>query len=161
MSAFSAQQITRSHAIHLPAAPHEVFPLFSPLGEKRWVHGWNPTMLYPASGATQPDMVFTTQHANEPAKIWAIIAYTPEQSQISYLNVLPTSHMSKVEVACEADGVQRSTVRITYTLTSLTRQGNSYLDGFTQEHYQEYISSWETALTYYLLHGHVPAHTED
>lgn len=160
MSDFSAQQITRSHTIHLPATPHAIFPLFSPLGEKHWAHGWDPTILYPSSGAAQTGAVFTTQHANEPATIWTIIAYEPEQSQVSYLNVLPTSHVSRIEVGCKPDGAQGSTTCIIYTLTSLTPQGNTYLDGFTQEHYQEYISSWETAITHYLRYGQVPVHTE-
>jgi hypothetical protein len=157
MSDFIAQQITRSHTIHLPATPREVFPLFSPLGEKHWAHGWNPTMLYPSSGAAQVGTVFTTQHANESVKIWTIIGYTSEQNLVSYLNVLHDSHVSRIEVICEPDGAQGSIVHITYILTSLTPQGNTYLDGFTQEHYQEYISSWETAIKHYLLHGHIPA----
>jgi len=53
MSVFIAQQVTRSHTIHLPATPHEVFPLFSPLGEKHWAQGWEPEMLFPSSGVAQ------------------------------------------------------------------------------------------------------------
>lgn len=154
MSAFIAQHITRSHTIHLPTTPRNVFPLFSPLGEKHWAHGWNPEMLYPSSGVAQVGAVFTTQHANRPTQIWTIIAYASEQTQISYLNVLPDSHVSRIEVSCEAEGMQATLTRITYLLTALTPQGNTYLDGFTKEYYKDYISSWETAITYYLLHGH-------
>ncbi len=150
MSTFIAQQITRSHTIHLPATPHDVFPLFSPLGEKHWVHGWEPEMLYPSSGATQVGTVFTTQHANKSTQIWAIIAYASEQAQVSYINVLPDSHVSRIEVSCEAEGTQATLAHITYTLTALTPQGNTYLDGFTQEYYQTYISSWETDIMHYL-----------
>jgi hypothetical protein len=160
MSAFIAQQITRSHTIHLPATPSEVFPLFSPLGEKHWAHGWDPEMLSPSSGEAQVGSVFTTQHANKPTQIWTIIAYASEQAQVSYLNVLPDSHVSRIEVSCEAEGTQATLARITYTLTALTSQGNTYLDEFTQEYYQDYISSWETAITHYLLHGHMLAHPE-
>jgi hypothetical protein len=137
-----------------------VFPLFSPLGEKLWAHGWDPEMLYPSSGAAQVGTVFTTQHANKPTRIWTIIVYASEQAQVSYLNVLPDSHVSRIEVSCEAEGTQATLACITYTLTALTSQGNTYLDGFTQEHYQAYISSWETAITHYLFHGHMLAHTE-
>ncbi|MDQ2714501.1 MAG: SRPBCC family protein [Chloroflexota bacterium] len=160
MSVFIAQQVTRSHTIHLPATPHEVFPLFSPLGEKHWVQGWDPEMLYPSSGVAQSGTVFTTQHANEPTRIWTIIAYAREQAHVSYLNVLPDSHVSRIEVSCEAQGTQATLARITYTLTALTPQGNTYLDGFTQEYYQAYISFWETAITHYLLHGHMHPHPE-
>ena len=50
MPTFLAQHLTRSHTIHLPATPRDVFPLFSSLGEKHWAQGWQPEMVYPASG---------------------------------------------------------------------------------------------------------------
>lgn len=160
MPTFLAQHLTRSHTIHLPATPRDVFPLFSPLGEKHWAQGWQPEMLYPASGEAQVGTVFTTQHMNEPARIWTIIAYSQEQAQVSYLNILPASHLSRIDVSCEADGTQATIAHITYALTAFTSQGNTYLDGFTQEHYQAYISSWETAITHYLVYGHMLSHTE-
>jgi hypothetical protein len=157
MSTFVAQQITRTHTIHLPAAPARVFPLFSPLGEKHWEPDWNPEMLYPASGAAQIGTVFTTQHADELVKIWTIIAYDREQMQISYLNVAPTSHLSRIDVGCAATGTQATSATITYTLTALTTQGNAYLDGFTAEHYRAYIAAWERAISHYLAHGRLRA----
>ncbi len=161
MSVFIAQQVTRSHTIHLPATPYEMFPLFSPLGEKHWAQGWDPEMLYPSSGVAQVGTVFTTQHANKPTQIWTIIAYAREQAHVGYLNVLPASHVSRIEVSCEAEGMQATLARITYTLTALTPQGNAYLDGFTQEYYQGSISSWETAITHYVRHGYMLAHAEE
>lgn len=156
MSAFIAQQVTRSHTIHLPAPPHEVFPLFSPLGEKHWARGWDPEMLYPTSGVAQEGAVFATQHAGEPAKIWTIIAYEREQAHVTYVNVLPHAYTSRIDVCCESDGTEATSVCVTYTLTALTPHGNEYIERFTQEHhYQAYISSWETAIEYYLLHGHM------
>lgn len=160
MADFIAQRITRSHTIHLPAPPHKVFPLFSPLGEKHWVHGWDPQMLYPSSGVAQVGAVFTTRHTNEPTRIWTIIGYASEQAQVTYLNVLPDSHISRIEVSCKAEGTQATRAHITYILTALTPQGNTYLDGFTQEYYQDYISSWQTAITHYLFHGWPSAHVE-
>ena len=160
MSTFVAQQVMRSHAIHLPAALHHVLPLFEPLGEKHWVHGWNPEMIYPPSGIAQEGTIFTTRHADEPARIWIILTFEKEQAHIRYLNVLPHSHTSMIDVCCESDGTEATVAHITYTLTALTPQGNIYLDGFTQEYYQAWISSWETAITHYLLHGHMLSHEE-
>lgn len=158
MSTFVAQQITRTHTIHLPAAPARVFPLFSPLGEKHWEPEWNPEMLYPASGAAQMGTVFTTRHADEPVRIWTIITYDHAQTRISYLNVAPTSHLSRIDISCAATGTQTTSATITYTLTALTTQGNAYLDGFTAEYYQAYIAAWERAITHYLAHGQPRAH---
>jgi hypothetical protein len=162
MSSFVAQQVTRSHRIHLPCAVERAFPLFEPLGEKLWAHSWNPVMLYPASGPTEVGAVFTTQHANEPTKIWTIIAYEKEQAHIAYFNVLPHCYTSRIDVRCEANKAQTTSANITYTLTALTPHGNTYIEQFTEEeHYQAYISSWETAICYYLLHGDMLPHEED
>ncbi|HLZ23642.1 MAG TPA: hypothetical protein VKQ30_16140 [Ktedonobacterales bacterium] len=158
MSTFVAQQITRTQTIRLPAPPNEVFPLFSPLGERRWEPDWNPVMLYPASGAAQVGTVFTTQHASEPMKIWTIIGYDPEQTTISYLNVAPTSHLTRIDIACAATGPQTTSARVSYTLTALTPHGAAYLDRFTADHYQVYIASWEAAIVHYLTHGQPHAH---
>lgn len=160
MSTFTAQRVTRAHTIHLSGSLQQVFPLFEPLGEKLWAHGWNPEMLYPSDGAAQVGTVFVTQHPGEPTKTWTIIAYEKlqTQAQVSYLNVLPDSHLSRIDVHCEQAGPQITAAHVTYTLTALAPQGNAYLDGFTQEHYQDYISSWETAITHFLLHEHTLSH---
>jgi hypothetical protein len=144
--------------IHVSAAVDRAFPLFEPLGEKLWTHDWEPEMLYPASGVAEVGTVFTTQHADEPAKIWTIIAYEKEQAHVTYVNVLPNVYTSRIDVRCEPDGTEASRVCVTYTLTALTPHGNEYIEGFTQEHYQTYISSWETAIGSYLLHGHMLPH---
>src|SRR5689334_14276873 len=89
MSNFVARQATQSHMIHVSANVHQAFPLFEPLGEKSWVQGWNPEMLYPSSGIAQEGTVFTTQHPGEPAKTWTIITYEKEQAHVTYINVLP------------------------------------------------------------------------
>lgn len=158
MPTFVAQQITRSHTIQAPAAPADVFPLFTPLGEKHWEPDWNPEMLYPASGAAQVGTVFTTRHGAEPAKIWTIIGYDRDLLRISYLNVAPTSHVTTIDIVCEAIGAQATSATITYTLTALTPQGAAYLDTFTAEHYAAYIASWEVAISHYLRHGRPRAH---
>jgi hypothetical protein len=160
MSAFIAQQVTRSHEIHLPAALHQVFPLFEPLGEKHWAADWEPEMLYPSSGEAAVGTIFTTQHTDEPVKVWTIIAYEREQAHVTYFNVLPGSHTSWIDVRCASTGTQTSTAHITYTLTALTPQGNTYLAAFTKEHYQTWIASWQTAISHYLLHGQILSHQE-
>lgn len=161
MSNFVAQRVTRSHVIRISTTVDRTFPLFEPLGEKLWVHGWEPEMLYPTSGVAKVGTVFTTQHANEPTKIWTIIAYEREQARVTYVNVLPHAYTSRIDVHCEPDGTETSRVCVTYTLTALTPQGNEYIERFTQEHYQAYISSWETAIGSYLLHGHMLPLTEE
>lgn len=161
MSHFVARQVSQSHLIHVSVGVERAFPLFEPLGEKQWAHGWNPEILYPGSGVAQEGAVFTTQHPGEPAKIWTIIAHEKEQAHVMYINVLPHAYTSRIDVRCEPDGMEASSVHVTYTLTALSPHGNEYIEQFMQEqHYQAYISSWETAIEHYLLHGHMLPHTD-
>ncbi len=159
MPNFVALQATQSHVIHVPAAVDRAFPLFEPLGEKHWARGWNPDMLFPASGEAKVGTVFTTQHAGEPAKIWTIIVYEKEQAHVTYVNVLPHAYTSRIDVRCEPDGTEATSVCVTYMLTALSPHGNEHIESFTGEHhYKAYISSWEMAIAYYLLHGHMLPH---
>ena|SRR5579883_3363340 len=151
MANFVAQQVSRTYSIRVPAPVDRTFPLFEPLGEKHWAYGWNPDMLYPASGEASVGTVFTTQHAGEPEKIWTIIAYEKEQAHVAYVNVLPHAYVSRIDVCCKPDGSEATNVCVTYTLTALTPHGNQYIERFMEEHhYQAYISSWETAIRYCL-----------
>jgi hypothetical protein len=151
---FIPQQATRSHVIHVPATVDRAFSLFEPLGEKYWAQDWEPEMLYPPSGVAQEGSVFTTQHADEPIKVWTIITYEKEQTHITYINVLPDTYVSRIDVRCTPDANEVA-VCVTYTLTALTPQGNEFIDRFTQEqHYRAYISSWQRAIEAYLLHEH-------
>ncbi len=158
MSAFVARCVTRSQTIQLPAAPEVVFPLFSPLGEQHWDPAWSPTMLYPASGEAQTGTVFTTQHATEAVRVWTIVAYDRVRLRLSYVNVAPASHLTRIDIRCDAARPQATSARVTYTLTALTPQGNTHLDGFTAAQYQATIASWEAAITHYLAHGRPPTH---
>lgn len=156
MSTFVAQHVTRSHTIHIPAVCEAVFPLFSPLGEQHWEPDWKPTMLYPVSGAAQNGTVFTTQHGDEPPRVWTIVAYDPPLS-LSYVNVAPAARLTRIDIVCAAIGPASTSVSVTYMLTALTPHGNAYLDSFTDAHYRAYIASWEAAITHYLAHGQPPA----
>jgi hypothetical protein len=151
---FVAQHFTRTQNIHLAAPPERVFPLFGPIGEKRWAAGWEPEMIYPVSGEMEEGMVFITSSPGEVQAIWTIIAFNAAKCCISYLRVTPGSHVATIDIHCE-DNLQETTrASIAYTFTALTEQGSDYVARFTEEHYQEWMSSWETAINYYLQHGH-------
>jgi hypothetical protein len=152
LAIFVAQQVTHSHTISLPAEPASVFPLFEPLGERLWEHNWDPTLVYPTSGSAQEGMVFTTQHGSDVVKIWTMVIYERDAAHLRYFNLLPYSHTSLIDIRCDSDGAKRCVARIMYSLTALSPQGNSYINGFTEEHYRIWISSWGDAITHYLLH---------
>ncbi|MBI1744065.1 hypothetical protein HYR54_13510 [Candidatus Acetothermia bacterium] len=105
---FVAKRVTRTHTIQLSASASRVFPLFEPIGEKQWAEGWDPHMLYPASGVTQEGSVFTTQSHESSPTIWTVTHFDPEKFQITYLRVTPDSNVAKVEIHC-ADNQAKTT----------------------------------------------------
>ena len=153
MTKFSAKRVTRTHTIELAAPAQRVFPLFEPIGEKLWAEGWDPHMLYPASGATQEGSVFTTQGHDSSTTIWTVIHFDPEKFQITYLRVTPDSNVVKVEIHCVGSQAETAQARITYTFTALTEKGNQYVDQFTEAHYSHWIEFWGMAINHFLKHG--------
>jgi hypothetical protein len=155
---FVAQHFTRTQNIHLSASPNRVFPLFDPIGEKQWADGWEPEIIYPLSGEVEEGMVFTTGSHDEVQVIWTILTFDAAKWRISYLRVTSGSHVARIDIRCEDHLDETTRTSISYTFTALTERGNDYVAKFTEEHYQEWMSSWEKAINYYLRHGHSLQH---
>jgi hypothetical protein len=151
MSDFNARRLVRSATIELAAPPQHVFPLFEPLGERAWAEGWDPQMLYPASGTAEQGAVFSTRQHGAAPTIWAIVQHEPQQLAIRYVRVAPDSHVADISVVCAGDKRTRAT--ITYVFTGLTPAGNDYVDTFAGEHYDEWMRSWESAINHHLQHA--------
>lgn len=147
---FIAQHIERSYTIKVAAPIDTVFPLFEPLGECAWVPGWEPTMLYPPSGAAQVGTVFTTDAAGEATTLWSIADYDAAQQYVRYARVTPDSRFGWVEVRCSAATTDSTKVHVAYTFTALSEAGNAYLEAMTEEAFAAYIESWQAALAVYL-----------
>lgn len=149
MTSFTPPRLTRTATIHLNAPPATAFPLFTPLGERLWIPDWDPTIIYPASGAPELDAVFTTAHGDGPPTVWTVVETEPEQHRIGYVRVAPASHVAHITLQCaEEQGGTRTTV--TYVFTGLSEQGNAYVAQYSESHFQHWIQGWETAINEYL-----------
>lgn len=137
--------IQRRRRIRLHAPVDQVFPLFTPLGEKAWAEGWDPEFLNPASGETRDGMVFRTTHGREET-LWACVLWEPESHRVRYVRVTPGSRFGFVDVSCDQVGSRESQADVAYTLTALSPAGNSYLTGMTDVAFAEMIDGWKDRL---------------
>jgi hypothetical protein len=153
MHLFSAARITRTASIRLAAPPEVVFPLFGPLDEQRWEPDWNPTFLYPPTGATQCDAVFTATHADGTPSFWTIVVFEPADLRISYVRMHPATHVARIDIGCAGESDATTRADVTYTFTGLSAAGNAYVETFTEAHYAAWLQSWEAAINHYLRHG--------
>ncbi len=158
MAMFQADHGTNAHTITLAGPPDQVFPLFTPLGEKAWAAEWDPQIVYPPSGASQVGAVFTVRHPDGGQAVWTIADYDPAQYRITYLVVVPDQRVSRIEVRCHPAAGDSTGVEVAYIHTALTPTGNAYIATQTAAFHRHRIDSWKTAIDHYLAHGHALTH---
>jgi hypothetical protein len=153
MPEFIAKRVFQQTSIHLMADPKNVFPLFSAVGEREWVEGWNPELIYPQSGEVEIDAIFLTQHETEKPVVWVTVDYKPEEFEVRYLRVLVNDHVADIRIQCTKTEYQTTLASISYTFTGLSTSGNDSISIFTEEYFQQWIGQWETNLNNYLCLG--------
>ncbi len=128
--------------IHGPV--EKVFALFTPKGELLWIPTWKYTAVYPASGETERDMVFRT---DEGATTWMLTRYEPPNTSVYVL--MNADLVARIEVNCRAESATETTMRITYTWTSLTEHGRKHIS--SAEEFQAKMDRWKKWLDEYAV----------
>ena len=148
-AAFQGQSVTRSATIHLHGSIAKVFPLFEPIGEKAWAPGWEPRVVYPASGEAQNGTVFLTfndEGKNE--SYWTIVEYDRQRHRISYINVIPNYQVRRIMVECREVAPDKSDATVSYSYTGTTPHGNDDVVKQTEESYAARMQHWTHAINY-------------
>lgn len=147
--------LERQHAIVIDGAIDRVFPLFTPLGETRWVDDWRPEFLYPESGETREGMVFRTHHGGEET-LWSCIGWEPHRHHVRYARVTPGSRFGFVDVSCREPSPGQTEASVRYTLTALSAEGAAYLSGLTADAFARMIDDWKGRIERCLAADPVP-----
>ncbi len=150
------ERISKSSTFSAEAAIDIVFPLFGPVREKEWAHGWNPVIIYPVDTLVCEKMVFQTSgglHGSEETYTWSIVRYEPHQYQIEY-QVTAAERLWFITVSCTP--IQEATqITVTYSYTgwseSATVRNRKALAGM----FAHDLKDWEKAINYYLKTGQV------
>lgn len=135
---------TQARSFHLDAPLARVFPLFTAVGEKAWVPGWEPEIL---SGREERGSVFRTVHGGH-VTTWIVVDYRPSEGRASYARLAHGSSMGLVDVHCSASPGGGTDVSVRYTLTGLDAEGKAFVAGFLQpEQYSRMIEEWRTSIS--------------
>jgi hypothetical protein len=127
-----------------------VFPLFSPEGEKLWAPGWDYTNLLGTNELRRDDVFLTDTHDHKSTQaIWIVADYDPVKHCVSYYKVEPGEKVGKVMVECSRQTDTSTLVKVTYKYIGLSDSGNRFIANFTREAYKEFISEWHTLLLRY------------
>lgn len=151
MNEFIPKRISRIHTIELKADPEVVFPLFSPVEERKWVEGWDPFLIFPASGEVQDGSIFLTHYVKtEIPAVWVTVDYEPRDFRVRYLRMLVNDHVADIRIQCQKSGSGTTLADIRYIFTGLSESGNNAISVFTEEHYANWINGWKESIERYL-----------
>jgi hypothetical protein len=121
-----------------------VLPLFGPIREAEWAHGWNPAMLYPADRVQKPGAVFTT---GKPGKetFWIMTEYDEAAYRVSYAVVDPGFTAEQLEIVLTPAAGGATQAVVTHRWTALSEQANPRVGEWAREFPGE-REHWEHAI---------------
>ena len=145
------KSIQHSTEFDIEQSVEEVFPLFSPEGEKHWVPDWDYENITGGTTELCEDYIFLTQHHDHAAgkAIWIVKTYEPEAHRIQFYKVEPEDKVGVISVQCTPLGSSATRVNVSYAYTALSRAGEDFLDNFTEAAYRAYIGEWKILLERY------------
>jgi hypothetical protein len=148
----TARSIELGGGFALPAPPETTFELFSPLGEKKWVPGWDPELIHPPGTAWERGLVFRTREERGDA-IWVVTALDRDRHEVEYYRVEAGRYVARVHVRCSSASGNRTDVRVTYTFVGLSEAGNEDIAAMSDEAYREKMGRWEDWIRKALMTG--------
>lgn len=142
--------IQHTAAFDLPQPIEQVFPLFTPEGEKLWAPGWDYHNLMGTSDLSEDDVFLTHSHDHAGAQaIWLVKRYAPQAGLVAYYRVEPGDKVGVVTVKCTPLESRGTQVEVTYRYIPLSDKGRAFVDDYTLEAHQTFIAQWETLLLQY------------
>lgn len=117
--------------------------LFTPVGERRWVDGWDPEFPAGEEGdGSAPGTCFRTHGPHGPT-LWVVAERSA--GHVRYGRITPGLTAGLVDVRCTAAGDLRTAVEVEYDLTALGEQGESHLAAFARE-YERMMDEWRSLI---------------
>ena len=149
MSDFIARSVEFTGNFVVPGPIETVFDLFSPLGERLWVPGWNPELLHPSGISWVCGQIFRTQEEAGEA-VWIVTTLTREAHEVEYHRVESHRYVARVRVKCAATADQATEVSTSYGFIGLTPEGNDAIMAMTDASYSVKMKRWERWISQYL-----------
>lgn len=138
---FAPDSVELNGGFILGVPPDAAFELFSPIGEKLWVPGWNPELLHPPGVTWERGLIFRTQEERGEA-IWVITGLDRERREVEYHRIEGGRYVAKVSVNCRASADMQTEVRVTYTFVGLSESGNQEIAAMSAQLYEEKMNRW-------------------
>ena len=141
-----APRFAHTEVLTLDGPVEQVFPLFGPVLEKQWAHGWDPVIIYSDPPlADHAGAIFTSTQPGEPDTIWYVNRFDAGQHVIQYLRITPGRHFVVLDITCEALEDARTRASVTYQFTALSEDAGAAFDTLKQPH-PTMVQHWQEAI---------------
>ncbi|RLC05057.1 MAG: hypothetical protein DRH90_06995 [Deltaproteobacteria bacterium] len=87
-------------------------------------------------------------HATSDA-IWIVKKYDPESHLVQFYKIEPQEKIGVVTVTCAELGAERTDIQVTYKYIALSKTGESFIDAFNEDAYEEFMGEWQKLLLKY------------
>jgi hypothetical protein len=138
---FVPKSRTFNGSVNMMVEPSEAFPLFSPVGEKRWVPDWKPDLLYPIGVDWEEGQLFCTREEYGDA-IWLVSRLDRTNRKVLYYRFEPGRYVARIDVSVIPFGDLHSRAIIAYSFVGLSESGNNEIEGMSQRDYDEKMKRW-------------------
>lgn len=152
---FTPRAIALQGVFRLHCASPTAFELFSPLGEKAWVPGWDPELLHPPGATWERGLLFRTREERGDA-VWIVTALDRERHAVEYQRVEAGRYVARVGVDCRG-GSDQSEVEVRYAFVGLSDTGNADIAAMSEAAFEEKMQRWERWIGAHLARSRGPA----
>lgn len=144
------ESISHTKFFEIPVPVADLFPLFSPEGEKLWVPDWDYQNVMGTTALSEDYIFLTETHDHNAQKaIWIVKRYEPHLHFVQFYRVEPEEKVGVVTVVCTELEAARTKVQVTYKYIPLSATGEKFVAGFSEDVYEAFIYEWETLLLKY------------
>ncbi len=139
---FTPRAVELEGGFDLDGPATAVFELFSPLGERDWVPGWSPELLYPPGTTWQRGQIFRTPAVRHPA-VWVTTDLDRSRFSVEYHRVEPDRYVARVRVRCIERSAEKTEIRVSYLFVGLSDGGNEEIAGMGNGSFAQKMEQWK------------------
>ena len=150
MTEFISKSVRLVGTLSLHGPIEEVFPLFSPQGERLWVPDWSPELLHPPATDWAAGLIFRTKEETGDA-IWVVTQLDLATHTVEYYRVEPGRYVARIVVECTAVDKELTRGATSYEFIGLSEAGNAEIACMTQESYGQKMERWSAWINDYLV----------
>jgi hypothetical protein len=143
---FVAARLVRQASFVVEAPRALVFPLLCPVRERDWLPGWQADVVYSKSGLVEDGCIFRSRNPKLGEGLYATSRHEPEAGIVEFVVFYPGILVMKLDILATATGLESTRLRWRRTYTALGPEGRAFLDGLTEEVFNQQMQGMHRSL---------------